>query len=181
MIRFGFTALMVGMLAVPAFAAEAVTLDTESSKITFVGAKPEGKHEGGFKMFKAMATVDMESPEKSALEITIDTTSLWSDDAKLTNHLKNPDFFDVRKYPKIVFKSTKIQHSEEGGKAVIAGKMMMLGKEVEVEVPVTTEVTESGITLVADFKIERSKWGMNYGQGKIEDAVAIKANLVFKR
>ena len=58
--------------------------------------------------------------------------------------------------------------------------MTMLGKEVDVEVPVTTDVTESGIRLVADFTIERSKWGMNYGQGKIKDAVAITASLVFK-
>jgi len=181
MIRLGFIGLMVGIVATPAFAIEALTLDVESSKIAFVGAKPEGKHAGGFKVFEATGPIDMESPETSSLKIVIDTTSLWSDNASLTNHLKNPDFFDVRKHPKIIFKSTRIQHGDEEGKAVIAGTMTMLGKEVDVEVPVTTDVTESGIRLVADFTIERSKWGMNYGQGKIKDAVAITASLVFKR
>ncbi len=162
-------------------AAEKLTLDQEHSRINFVGSKPDGSHKGGFKTFTADATVDVENPSDGSLEIVIDSASLFSDDEKLTNHLKSPDFFDVRKHPKITFKATKITHATDEVKAKITGKLKMLDKEVEITVPVVAEMAEDKITLTTDFKIDRTKWGMVYGKGKINDEVAITAVLVLKR
>lgn len=162
-------------------AAEKLTLDQEHSHIHFVGAKPDGTHTGGFKKFTADAAVDLENPSEGSLEIVIDSASLFSDDEKLTNHLKSPDFFDVRKHPKITFKATKITHATDDAKASIVGKLKMLGKEVEITVPVVAEVSDSKITLTTDFKIDRTRWGMVYGKGKVNDDVVINAVLVLKR
>lgn len=162
-------------------AAEKLKLDKDASKITFVGTKPEGKHEGGFKAFEITAVADTEDASKSELEIVIQADSLWSDDPKLTNHLKNPDFFDVRKHTKIIFKSSSIQEGEEPDTVVIEGKMQMLDKEVEVKIPAGVEMTEKSITLKAEFKIDRTKWGMSYGEGKIDKDVTIQATLVMLR
>jgi len=162
-------------------AAESLTLDAKKSKIEFVGAKPDGKHAGGFKEFAAKAMADFEDPTKGSLEIEIATASLWSDAEKLTSHLKNPDFFDVRKYPKINFKSTQIVPGGEEGQLKILGVMKMLDKEVKVEIPATVEVSDSEVKLVSDFKIDRTKWGMDYGKGKINDEVVIKVSFLFSR
>lgn len=180
-LRYLAITLLCCTLTTSANAADSLKLNKEDSKIGFVGSKAEGTHEGGFKTFDATAVADFESPDNSKLDITIDTTSLWSDNDKLTNHLKNPDFFDVRKYPKATFKTTKIVHTEEEGKATIVGVLKMLDKEVEVKIPATVSVTDDKVTLVANFKIDRTKWGMTYGKGMIHDEVAIKANLVFAR
>jgi polyisoprenoid-binding protein YceI len=171
----GLAAASLGQVS----AAETLKLDAEKSKIEFVGKKPDGKHVGGFKKFKANAVADFENPSAGSLEIMIDTPSLWSDDDKLTNHLKNPDFFDVRKFPQVTFKTTKITADEES--AEMTGDMTMLGKKVEVSVPAKVQVTEETITVVAEFKIDRTKWGMDYGVGKIDNEVEITATLVFDR
>lgn len=165
----------------PAQAYESLKLDSKTSKITFTGTKPDGKHDGGFKTFEVTATADVNQPENSKLEIVIDATSLWSDDDKLTNHLKNPDFFDVRKYPKITFVASNITEGDEPDTVIITGKMKMLDKEVEVKIPADVEVTDSTIKLIADFKIDRFKWGMTYGEGRIDKDVSIKAELVMSR
>ncbi|MEM9588142.1 MAG: YceI family protein, partial [Planctomycetota bacterium] len=123
--------------------------------------------------------VDMENHSNGKLEIVIDATSLWSDNDKLTSHLKNPDFFDVRKYPKITFKSTKVEPGE--GKAMLTAELVMLGKKQEIKVPVTADTTDDQVILEAEFKIDRTKWGMNYGEGKIDNDVAIDVVLVFVR
>jgi polyisoprenoid-binding protein YceI len=167
------------MLSGAVHAADNLKADKEKSKIEFVGKKPEGKHAGGFKEMKAEAVVDHESPNNSKLTIEIKSESLWSDDEKLTGHLKNPDFFDVKKYPTIKFESTKVEMDGEEG--TITGKLTMLGKEVEVKVPIKGEVSDSSVKVIADFKIDRTKWGMSYGKGKIDDEVSIKAELVFPR
>lgn len=162
-------------------AADGLTPNMEKSKIEFVGHKPDGSHKGGFKKFELVAKADFNDPSKSSLNIVIDTESLWSDDDKLTEHLRSEDFFNVKKYPKVTFESSKIVHSNEQGKAKIVGKFTMLGKTEEVEVPVDVEVTDENMKVVAKFKIDRTKWGMVYGKGKINDEVDIVAEFVFNR
>lgn len=162
-------------------AAEPLKADLEKSKITFVGSKPDGtKHEGGFKKFEVDAKADFEDPSQSSIRIEIQTKSLWSDDKKLTQHLMAPDFFDVRKYPKAVFESTKIEPKGES-EAVITGKLKMLDKTEELQIPVQVSVSEESVKLSAKFKLDRTKWGMTYGKGKIHDDVALAVELLFKR
>ncbi|WP_168566457.1 YceI family protein [Crateriforma spongiae] len=159
--------------------AEGLKLVPDDSKISFVGTKPDGKHDGGFKKFTADATLNPENPLDASLKVVIQTASLWSDNPKLTNHLKNPDFFDVRKYPEIRFESDKMVAGDEPRTGKMVGKLTMLGKTETVEVPVVCMAKSDGATLTADFKIDRTKWGMTYGQGKIDNDVAIKATLKF--
>jgi polyisoprenoid-binding protein YceI len=160
--------------------AQDLKLDLEKSKIDFVGKKPAGEtHKGGFKEFTADAKVDFDSPDKSTLLIEIKTESLWSDSDKLTTHLKNPDFFNVEKFPKIKFETTSVVAGE--GEATLTGKMTMLDKTVEVKVPVKVEMTDSNLVLIATFKLDRTKWGMNFGRPNISDEVDITATLHYKR
>lgn len=173
-------AMLVCGLVTPAVAAEPLEFVAEDSTIEFVGTKTDGKHEGGFKKCTAKAMADWENPEKGSLEIEIDTSSLWSDHPKLTNHLKSPDFFDVRKHSGITFESTKIIPGGEGA-ATIVGDLTMLGETAEVQVPVKAAKVADKLRIAATFVIDRTKWGMTYGEGKIDKKVKIDAELMFKR
>lgn len=164
--------------AVPSFG-QTMKADKEKSKIEFVGKKPDGKHTGGFKDILAEAKVDMESPEKSSLTIEIKTESLFSDNEMLTQHLRGPDFFDIKKYPTIKFESTKIEVNGEEG--TITGKLTLLGKTEEIKVPMKAEVSEKALKVIGEFKIDRTKFGMTFKAGMIENEVPIKAELVFPR
>jgi polyisoprenoid-binding protein YceI len=164
-------------------AAEKLKLDTDKSKISFVGSKPDNSsHEGGFKKFEVEAMADFENAGNSSLKIVIDTNSLWSDNPKLTGHLKNPDFFDVRKYPKAVFESKSIQAADDGT-ITFVGDLEMLGKTNEVKIPMKHEMSEDAVKLMGKFKIDRTRWGMNYGapEGKINKEVEMDVVLVLKR
>src|SRR5262249_12409272 len=92
-------------------------LKNENTKITFVGSKPGKKHEGGFKSLEGSIKMTILTPGQtpppgwarlSSIKVEIDTDSLYADDPKLTDHLKKPEFFDVKEFPKASFKSTKI-------------------------------------------------------------------------
>lgn len=177
--------LVLGLAVASWFASSLMAAETykvvpEKSKVDFVGKKTDGQHKGGFKKVTGVAQVDHEAPEKGSLKLEIETASIWSDDEKLTEHLKNPDFFNVRKFPKITFESTKIEVSGEG-EGIITGKMTMLDKTVETKVPVKTSKTDDGIMLKATFKIDRTKWGMTYGEGKINKDVELNADILLKK
>ncbi len=165
----------------PAISAEQYKINSEKSKVDFVGKKTDGQHKGGFKKISGEGVADHDEPEKGSLKLTIDANSLWSDDAKLTDHLKNPDFFNVPKYPTITFESTKIEITGEA-EANITGKLTMLGKTVETKVPVKVSMPSEGtLELVATFKIDRTKWGMTYGEGKINKEVELVATLIMTK
>src|SRR4051794_4060432 len=52
-------------------------------------------------------SIDDKNLTKSTVEATIDATTIDTNEPNRDGHLKNPDFFDVEKFPTITFKSTK--------------------------------------------------------------------------
>lgn len=180
MVRSLFAVALGTLLAVPVFAADTkYKLDGDNTTLTFVGKKPDGKHEGGFKKLSGTATVSDGNPTTLRIEAEIDTDSLYSDDAKLTTHLKSPDFFGVKDNPKAAFKTTKVEKTEKG--YTITGDLTLLGKTKPVTMPATVSVTGDTLTLTSEFKIDRTDWGMTYGKGKIEDTVALKLTVKAKQ
>jgi polyisoprenoid-binding protein YceI len=158
---------------------QAFTLSGDNTKLTFVGSKANGKHEGGFAKLAGTATITDGNPATLKLEATIETDSLFSDDPKLTAHLKSPDFFSVKDNPKATFKSTKVEKSEKG--YTITGDLTLLGKTKPVTLPATVSVTGDTITVNSDFQIDQTDWGMVYGKGKIDDIVKLKLAITAKK
>jgi|SRR5581483_943311 len=180
MIRVLFALPLVALLCAAAPAADTkYPLTGDNTKLTFVGTKTNGKHEGGFKKLDGTATVTDGKLETLKLEVNIDCDSLYSDDAKLTGHLKSPDFFGVKDNPKATFKTTKIEKTDKG--YTVTGELTMLGKAKPVSFPVTVTEKDGTLTLTAEFKIDRTQWGMTYGKGMIDNDVAVKVAVTAKK
>src|SRR5258708_4338144 len=104
MMRVLSTMIAVGLLAVPRQAAEEkLALTGDNTKITFVGSKADGKHEGGFKKLTGSATFDGTNATSLKIAVEIDMNSTYTDNDMLTGHLKGPDFFGVKANPKSKF------------------------------------------------------------------------------
>lgn len=173
---------IVGMMGlwIIAFAANVPTLVAEKSKIEFVGSKPSGSHKGGFKTISVDGNIDWDDFSKSSIKLEIDAKSLWSDDGGLTSHLKNRDFINVDNFATIQFNATKIELIGDGA-TTVSGKLTMLGQAVDMSIPCKIAATDSGLTVKAKFAVDRTKWGMNYGQGRVNNDVDVLATLVFAR
>ena len=154
-------------------------LTSTNTTITFVGAKPKGKHEGGFKTVSGTAKVDGTDLTTLKIDVTIDMKSIFSDNDQLTGHLKGADFFDVNNHPKAMFKVTKVEKAEKG--YTLTGELTMLGKTKPVVMPSTLSVAGDALTLKSDFKINRTDWGMTFGKGKIDEEVALKVEISTKK
>src|SRR5437762_1930324 len=115
MIRFISAAVLtLGVTATLANAAD-YPLTDKNTTIAFVGAKAEGTHSGGFKTVTGTASADND-PSSLKVAIDIDMNSLFSDNPKLTTHLKSPDFFAVKSNPTAKFVSTKVEKSGDAYK-----------------------------------------------------------------
>jgi polyisoprenoid-binding protein YceI len=143
-------------------AGQRYVINAQNSKIEFVGSKVTGSHNGSFGSFTGQ--VDYAgAPEKSRVNITIDSNSITTDDPKLTEHLKTPDFFDVGKFPQSTFVSTEIKPGgERGATHTVTGNLTMHGVTKSVTFPATIAVTTEAATVDSSFSINRKDFGINY-------------------
>ena len=154
-------------------------IDASKSKISFVGSKVTGKHEGGFKVFSGTIQVDPTKVSAAKVQVEIDMDSTWSDAEKLTGHLKAPDFFDVAKFPKSTFMLDKVESA--GGKHNLTGTLELHGVKKSISFPATINVAADKVTANAEFSLNRKDFGISYPGKKddlIRDDVLIKLDLV---
>ena len=147
-----------------------VALSPANTKIQFVGnhtGDDPNPRTGTFEEFSGKAMLS-EGALKS-LHVDIQTKSVKTEIEKLTNHLKSPDFFDVREHPKATFQSTAIEPGE-ADKVKITGNLTLLGVTKPISFPATVS-TKEGLTLKAAFKIDRTQFGMDYGLEGVEKEV----------
>jgi polyisoprenoid-binding protein YceI len=143
--------------------AETITLGPDTSAVEWTGSKVTGSHQGGFKAWTGKLDYTAGAPEKSRLEITIDTASIWTDDEKLVGHLKSPDFFDVAKFPKATFVSTEIKAGgDKGASHTVVGNLTLHGVTKSISFPVTFKENGADITATSEFAINRKDFGIVY-------------------
>lgn len=151
----------------------AATLSPENTKIQFVGLhsgdKPDPRT-GGFAKFSGQAQVD--GGKLKSVSVDIDTTSLFTEIQKLTDHLKSPDFFEVNEFPTAKFESTKIE-AGDAGQAAITGNLTLHGVTKEISFPATVQAGAGGLSLTSEFDIDRTQFGMTFGEGKVENKVSL--------
>ncbi len=158
----------VAVSAVAAAApAGALVFSDANSKVEFVGSKKIGTdppHPGGFKAFTGHAVLVEGKPELKSLTVDIDTTSLFSDNEKLTEHLKNKDFFEVATYPTSKFVTTEIKTGgEKGATHSLVGNLTLHGVTKSIAIPATVKVEGNTLTLKSEFALNKNDFGMTFG------------------
>jgi polyisoprenoid-binding protein YceI len=68
---------------------------------------------GGFKVYSGEVHLDEEHPENSWAKVEIDVASVDTGNADRDAHLRTPDFFDIERFPKITFVSTKAEKVDD--------------------------------------------------------------------
>lgn len=161
---------------------DALAVTPENSKVEFTGSKVTGKHDGGFKEFTGTIDLVNGKAEESSVSVDIDMASVFTDADGLTDHLKNADFFEVAKFPKATFVSTKIvpDAAKGVGNYTVTGDFEIRGTKKSITFPATITVSESDVAVKSEFSINRKDFGIVYA-GKaddlIRDDVVIKLDL----
>jgi polyisoprenoid-binding protein YceI len=151
------------------------TVTDATSKIGFVGSKVTGKHEGSFGKFTGTIEIPGGKIENGKVTVTIDTSTLKTDDEELDEHLKSKDFFDVAKFPKATFTSTSITTRGDaagapGSTHTLTGNLELHGVTRSIGVPATIKIEGGVVTATSEFTINRKDFGIVY-PGKKDDLI----------
>ena len=142
---------------------------TPDSKIGFIGSKVTGSHTGGFKTFTGYFTLKDGAPVGNEHKVVIDMASTFTDDEKLTGHLKSADFFDVGKFPQTTFDVTSLEKTAEGAYTV-SGNFTLHGVQKNITFPAAVSKEGERVKIAAKFDIKRKDFGIVY-PGKAEDLI----------
>jgi polyisoprenoid-binding protein YceI len=161
---------------------ESLAIMPDSSKVEFTGSKVTGHEDGGFKKFKGTIDLVNGKAEDSKVTIDIETASVFTNEEKLTEHLKSADFFDVTKFPKANFTSTKIVADTAKGPDIytVTGDFDLHGQKKSITFPATIKAGADDVSVNAEFSINRKDFGIVYpgfANDLIRDDVVIKLNL----
>lgn len=134
---------------------------------------------GRFNSFSGTILVDEKNPANSSVEFEIEANSIDTGNSQRDDHLRSPDFFNVRQYPKITFKSASVRKLD-ANTFEVKGDLTIRG----VTRPLTVRVTYVGkgrnprgqeiIGFETTFTLKRSQFGVNYGlNGGLADDVRV--------
>ncbi len=139
---------------------------------------------GSFGKVSGKITYDGKTAASVAADVTIDATTITTNNDRRDTHLKSPDFFEVAKYPTLTFKSKKVVPGA-AGKFKLVGDLTMRGvtKEVTFDVEGPTGPVNAGRNFVvgatATATVNRSDWGLTWNRAieaggvTVSDAVKI--------
>jgi polyisoprenoid-binding protein YceI len=164
-------------------AAQTFQIDPVHSYVNFrVKHMNAGYSYGRFNQFSGSFVIDEKNLARSSVQFEIDAASVDTNNQKRDDHLRSPDFFNVRQFPKITFKSTSVRKINNTT-AEIKGNLTLRG----VTKPITSTVVLTGRaknqrgSTVAGFEItfalKRSDFGMSFMQNMLGDEVRVTVSV----
>ncbi|HLV20118.1 MAG TPA: YceI family protein [Polyangiaceae bacterium] len=169
--------------------AKAVTqvlrIDPANTKLKFTGSKVTGSHDGSFEKFDGTVSLKGDKVESAVIKLAIEMASVQTEPEKLLGHLKSPDFFDVEKFPKSEFESTRIKSGGANGAThTVEGKLTLHGVTKTISFPATLQLTDDKLNAKSEFSINRKDFGIVYPgmpDDLIRDEVLIKLDVAAPR
>jgi polyisoprenoid-binding protein YceI len=150
-------------------------INTEKSKISWVGKKVTGEHSGTIN-FKE-GTIVLKKGKLAGGSFTVNMTSIEVTDLKagqgkekLEGHLKADDFFGTAKFTTASIEFKTIANKSNGIYTVTAD-LTIKG----ITNPVTFDMNVTDTTASTSFKVDRTKFDIKYGSGSFFDNLGDKA------
>ena len=136
---------------------------------------------GRFNKLSGGYLLDRENPAASQFQLTISAASLDTNNPKRDQHLKSPDFFNVKEFPNISFQSkgVTIEKTEKGEIYNIAGNLTIHGVTRQVTLPLQKLGEGNGpggkyrTGFHCETSINRSEFGMTNMIPMVGDEIAL--------
>lgn len=188
--KVGALCLVSLTLLKPAFASDLYVFDRDHTNITWhAGHFGFSNQSGRFNQVEGSIILDRHSPNRSHVEVTINTASIVTGLGNFDNYLKGVNFLNVETFPTATFISDQIE-IKGSQNALVHGKLTLLG--VTKPVTLETRLNKIGINpfskkqtagFSASTTIKRSDFGMNFGTPDISDQIRIniEAEAIFSK
>jgi len=129
---------------------------------------------GTFSGFEGNINFDPQNLASSSFDVTVNASTVNTDNSMRDKHLKDDGFFDVKNYPKIHFVSSKV--TAKGSQFMLTGQLTIKGKSKEISFPFTASASNDGYVFKGSFKINRKDFGVG-GTSTISNELEVTLNV----
>ena len=154
-----------------------VVINTKESVVTWKGSMLMGSdsHTGYVYISKGELMIENGQLVGGTVEVDMNTIEdeTHGSDNGLVKHLKDPDFFDVKKFPISTIVITRVASINAEDKE-ITGNLTIKGITHPVTFPAKMEVKDGIVKANGKLVIDRTKWDVRYQSGKFYDNLADK-------
>ncbi len=136
-----------------------------NSLVAFTGYKPHASHTGVIPIESGSLGVNADNEMTGTYVMDVAGLQITDgSDDDLRQHLLNDDFFDVAKYPKATFTITNVALAPEAtDSSTVSGNLELKGVSKNITFPALIDINEENMRVQASFFIDRTLWGMHYG------------------
>ena len=155
-------------LGAAAWANEIYEFDPAGSTIGFTVHQFLGTTHGKFSRFEGKIDVDRDRPENSTVTAKIDAHSINTGIPKRDNHLRSQEFFNVDKFPEILFKSRRVKQTGPQSGDILGGLTMHgITRPVTLHVKLLTPINETKRTrwAVTTEPLQRRDFNLLFAPG----------------
>ncbi len=171
-------------------------VDPATSVIRWTGRNLFNHHEGTVRL--SGGSMEIAGGRLTQAVFTINLRSIACSDltdpgynAMLLGHLADRDFFETARFPEAVFKADAVEAIAGATPGTpnyrIGGTLTMRGVTQPLSIPAVIALNDAGqLTAQAQIEIDRTRWGVNYGSGRVfawlgkhvvNDAIALHLKL----
>lgn len=178
MIRARFLVVAAILVASASVHAADWRMDPAASRLTFQAFYQGQAAPGSFKQFDTRLSFDPARPADGKLDVTVKLTSVDMGSTEINEAIREPDWFDLKRYPDAEFSSNTI--SQNGpGKYIARGVLRIKGTQQQVAVPFNWEASGKTATMTGDMTLKRTAFGIGTGEWASGDMIGLDVKVSF--
>jgi polyisoprenoid-binding protein YceI len=175
MIRKSVRQFLIGstllLLSAASYAVPTWQIVPKDSSLTFAATQNGAPVTGTFQSFTGTIQFDPADLKSSQVEIDVDLAAIKTGDSQIADTLKTPDWFNVKAFPKAVFKASSF--AKTGDKTYQAnGTLTLRDKTIPVILDFTLEDYSANKALAKGSTVlKRTQFGVGQGDWAKTDAI----------
>jgi polyisoprenoid-binding protein YceI len=150
------TCTLLGAISLLAVSAQSYTVDGKNSKLTWTGYSEVGGYSQSGTISISEGVLELVDGQIAQMEVIADVQSITSTEKDLEKHLKEKDFFFVKKYPSAQLRC--IESTDGNG----VFELTIRGITKRFILPVNLTVSDSSCTAQGKLTIDRTLFGIKY-------------------
>lgn len=149
----------------------------KDSKVEFTIKNFGINTKGSFTGLKGDIVFDEKNVAASSFNVSVDATTIDTDNNMRDGHLKKDDYFDVDKYPTLQFTSSSFKKTDDNSYSV-TGNLTIKATTKPVTIPFSATLSNGKLELKGSVKIQRKDYKVGGSSAVLSDDVTINLDVV---